>query len=99
LLFMIVAKHTTELCPGGKVRQDKDFMTKLADGIKESKVKLVGGYLDAPGHTFYFVINSDSNQAINDALEQLRLVGDVKIVPVLEFSEGAAWLKKTGIQR
>jgi len=96
---MIIAKHTAELCPGGMVRPDKEFSAKLEKNMKESKVKVVGGYLDAPGHTWYFIVETDSNIALNNAVEQLRLTGEVVIVPVLEFLEGVVWAKKIGIQK
>ena len=99
MLFVIDAKHTAELCPGGMIRPDKEFLAKLGENMKASNVKVVGGYLDAPGHTYYFVIDADNDQALNNAVEKLRLIGDVKIVPVLEISEGLAWAKKLGIQK
>jgi hypothetical protein len=96
---MIIAKHTAELCPGGMIKPDKEFTAKLEKDMKESKVKVVGGYLDAPGHTWYFIIEADSSTALNNAVEQLRLTGEVVIVPVLEFLAGIVWAKKIGIQK
>ncbi len=100
MLFMIVAKHTAELCPGGAVRPDKDFINKTGESIKKSGVKLIDGYMDAPGHVFYFVLEAADNTALNIAVEPLRLVGEVAITPVLKFfKEGYDWSKKIGIQQ
>jgi len=100
LLFMVVAKHSVELCPGGVVRPDKEFSAKLDASIKKSGVKEIMGYMDAPGHVFYFVLETDDNTALNNAVEPLRLVGEVTITPVLKFfAEGVAWAKKIGIQK
>ena len=99
MLFMIEARHTAESCPGGIVRPDKEFTAKLDEQMKRSGVEVVGGWLDAPGHEWYFVIEADDNAALNNAVEPLRLVGDVKIVPVMKFSESVAWAKKIGIQK
>ena len=100
MLFIVVAKHSIELCPGGVVRPDKEFIVKLAESIKKSGVKEIVGCMDAPGHVFYFVLETDDNAALNNAVEPLRLIGDVTITPVLKFfSEGAAWAKKIGIQK
>jgi hypothetical protein len=99
LLFMIVAKHTVENCPGGRIRPDKEFTAKLDNDMMKSGVKVVEGYLDGPGHIGYFVVEANDNSALNNAVEQLRLVGDVKIAPVMKFSEGVAWAKKIGIQK
>jgi len=99
LLFMVVARHTAELCPGGVVRPDKEFTAKIEKSMKKSGVKEIAGYLDAPGHVYYFVLETDDNTALNNAVEPLRLVGDVTITPVLKFSEAVAWAKKIGIQK
>lgn len=99
MLFMIVARHTAEFCPGGIVRPDKEFIKKTEESIKKSGVKLIDGYMDAPGHVFHFVLETDDNAALNIAVEPLRLVGEVTITPVLKFfKEGSDWAKKIGIQ-
>ena len=100
MLFMIVAKHTVETCPGGIIRPDKEFIKKTEEGIKKSGVKLIEGYMDAPGHVFYFILEANDNAALNLAVEPLRLVGKVWINPVLKFfKEGSDWAKKIGIQQ
>lgn len=99
MLFMIYAKHTTEFCPGGSVRPDKEFIKKTEESIKKSGVKLLDAYMDAPGHVFYFILDADDNAALNVAVEPLRLVGDVRVSPVLKFfKEGLDWAKRVGIQ-
>ncbi len=96
---MIVAKHTPEFCPGGNVKPDKEFIKKTAESMNKSGVKLIDGYMDAPGHVFYFVLEAADNTALNIAVEPLRLVGTVMISPVLKFfKEGSDWAKKAGIQ-
>jgi hypothetical protein len=98
LLFMIVAKHTVENCPGGLIRPDKQFFGKVDESMKKSGVKLLEGYIDAPGHIFCFVVDANDNAALNNAVEQLRLVGKVRIYPVMKFSDAVGWTKKMGIQ-
>ena len=99
MLFVIVAEHTAENCPGGAIRPDKQFITKLDESMKKSGVKVVEGYLDAPGHVWYFVLDANDSMALSNAVEPLRLVGTVRISPVMKFSEGIAWSKKIGIQK
>ena len=100
MLFMIVAQHTAETCPGGVVRPDREFINKTGESMKKSGVKLIDGYMDAPGHTFYFVLEADDVAAINTAVDPLRLVGNVVVTPVLKFfEEGSDWAKKIGIQK
>ena len=99
MFFMIVARHSIEMCPGGVVRPDKEFIKKTEESMKKAGVKLIDGYMDAPGHVFYFVLEADDNAALNIAVEPLRLIGEVKITPVLKFfKEGIEWAKKIGIQ-
>ena len=97
---MIVAKHTVENCPGGVVRPDKEFIKKTEESMKKSGAELMDAFMDAPGHVFYFVLDAGDDAAINTAVEPLRLVGEVKITPVMKFfKEGSEWAKKIGIQK
>jgi hypothetical protein len=99
MLFMIVAKHTPEMCPGGLVRPDKEFSTKIEESMKKAGVKKITGYMNAPSHIFYFILETDDNEALNNAVEPLRLIGEVIITPVLTFSENWDWAKTIGIQK
>jgi hypothetical protein len=100
MLFVVYHRHTAEMCPGGKVHPDKEFMTKMAEQIKDAGVTLIEGYIDGPGHQFYLVVEADDSGKLNRAIEQLRLVGDVNdIVPVLTFSDAVTWARKAGIQQ
>ncbi len=99
MLYMIYHKHSAEMCPGGSVRPDKEFITKLGKQIKDSGVNFVEGYVDGPGHEFYFILETDDHVKLNKAIEQLRLVGDTnKIAPVMKFSDAVAWARKAGLQ-
>jgi hypothetical protein len=99
LLFMIVAKHTAENCPGGMIRPDKQFTAKLDESMKKSGVKVMEGYLDGPGHVWYFIVDANDVTALSNAVEPFRLVGTVQISPVMKYSEGVAWAKNIGIQK
>ena len=97
---MIVAKHTIEFCPGGAVRPDQEFIKKTEESMMKSGAKVIDGYMDAPAHTFYFILETDDNTAINIAVEPLRLIGEVAITPIMKFfKEGSDWAKKIGIQK
>jgi len=96
---MVVAKHTAEDCPGGLVRPDMDFIAKIVENVERSGVTLTEAYTDAPGHVWFLIVDANDNEALNIALEQFRLVGMVKVHPVLKLSDTTAWAKKIGIQR
>jgi uncharacterized protein with GYD domain len=86
------------MCPGGSVRPNREFLTNLEDQISKAGMKLIEGYIDGPGHEFILVVEADNSSVLNTALEQLRLVGDNRIVPVMKFSDAVAWARKIGIQ-
>jgi hypothetical protein len=96
---MVVQTHDPQDCPGGLVRPDQDFFAKVAESVERSGVTLIEGYIDAPAHVFFFLLDANDNEALNIALEPLRLVGKVRTHPVLKFSDARAWAKKIGIQR
>ena len=74
-------------------------MDKLEEAINGLGVKLIEGYLDGPSNVLYFVAEASDNTALNNAVEPLRLIGEVNITPVLKFSDARAWLRKIGIQK
>ena len=100
MIYLVHHRHTAEMCPGGNVRPDKEFLLKLNSQIEESGVNMIDGYLDGPGHEFYFILETDDQTKLNTAIEQLRLVGDTnRIVPIMQFSNAIEWAKKAGIQK
>ena len=99
MLFVVVATHTADDCPGGLVRPDKDFLAKVVEHAERSRVTLTEIYLDAPGHVYFLVVEANDNEALNTALEPFRLIGTVRTHPVLKLSDATAWSKKIGIQR
>ena len=99
MLFMVIAKHTAEDCPGGLVRRDEDFIAKVVEHVERSGITLAEAYTDAPGHVWFLLVDANDNEALNTALEPFRLVGKVKVHPVLKLSDMTAWAKRIGIQR
>ncbi len=100
MLFVVYHRHTAEMCPGGKVHPDRQFLTKSEEQGKTAGVTIIEGYIDGPGHQFYLVIEADNSTKLNKAIEQLRLVGDINdIVPVLKLSDAVTWAREEGIQQ
>jgi len=99
LLFVVVARHTAENCPGGLIRPNEKFTVKVEESMKKSGVKVMEGYLDAPGHVWYFVLDANDAVALNNAVEPFRLIGKVRISPVMKYLEGFTWAKNIGIQK
>jgi len=98
LLFMVHHRHTVETCPAANVRPDKEFATRLDKQLREAGLKFEG-YVDGPGHEFYFIIEADDIAKLYTAVRELLQLGDNKIVPVMKFSDAVAWAKKMGLQK
>jgi hypothetical protein len=99
MLFVVDHKHSAETCPAGTVHPDKEFTNKLEDQIKTSGVRVVDGYLDGPGHRFYFVIEADTTQQILSFAVPMISVGETNIHSVLKWSDAIATSRKLGMQR
>lgn len=99
MLFVCTARHTAEMCPAGKVHQDKEFSHKVERSIKKSGGVIKSVWLDAPGHTFYILADVKDGSQLWDATEEFRLVGDVRSSPVVEFAKGATHARKLGVQK
>jgi hypothetical protein len=76
-----------------------DFIANVVENVERFGVTLTEAYTDATGHVWFLVVGANDNEALNIALEQFRLVGMVKVHPVLKLSDTTAWAKKIGIQR
>ena len=48
MLFLVVAEHTAEDCPGGLVRPDMDFIAKVVENVERSGVTLTEAYTESP---------------------------------------------------
>jgi hypothetical protein len=99
MLFYVNAKHGVETCPGGNIHPDREFTAKVNDALKRSGVTVVASFADPPRHVYHFFIEAETNEALNNAVEPFRLIGDVWINPVMRFDDTVAWAKKIGIQK
>jgi hypothetical protein len=72
MLFHITAKHDYQTCPR-KDPAKRDAATAL------NGVKVVGRWIDPPGHVFYAVIECDSVEAIREACSPLMDLGEVDV--------------------
>ena len=99
MLFIGIARHTVENCPAGNIKPNKDLGNKLGESVKKAGGKVTDIYLDAPGHTFYLVLEASTQNQLWDATEPLRLIGDVQFVPVARFDEALAHARQEGLQK
>ena len=99
MLFVIDHKHSAETCPAGTVHPDKEFTNKFEAQIKASGVHLIEGYLDAPGHRFYFVVEADTTQQILNFTAPFIAIGETNVHPALKWSEAHDTTRKLGLQK
>jgi hypothetical protein len=99
MLFVIDHKHSAETCPAGTVHPDKEFTDRVDAQTKASGVRLVEGYLDAPGHRQYFVVEADTTQQLLTFAAPFIAIGETNIRPVLKWSEAQAVTRKLGLQK
>ena len=68
MLFHITQIHTPETCPYHNPEKVRDTFGKMLGSAEHLGVKLVGAWVDAPAHTFYIVVETDSSKKIEEFL-------------------------------
>ena len=91
MLFHITHVHTPEACPYGNPEKTRDTFGKMMSSAEQLGVKLVGAWVDAPAHTVYLVVETDSFQKIEELLAPVIKIGHAETRAV---SEAAAVLKR-----
>ena len=99
MLFIIDHKHTAVTCPAGKIHHEDDFLQNFDAQAKKSGLKFVEGYLDGPGHQFYFIAEADNAAQIYEFAVPLIRIGETKVTPVLKWSEAMSVSRKVGLQK
>ena len=93
MLFHITHVHTPETCPYHNPEKARETFGKMMSSAEQLGVKLVGAWLDAPAHTFYLVIETDSVQKIEELLAPGFEIGHAETRAV---SDATAVLKRRG---
>jgi hypothetical protein len=75
MLFHITARHDHVTC----LRKDPSRRPSLLSSKDLAGVKTVGVWVDAPSHTIYAVLESDSAEAIREACEGFMDIGLVEV--------------------
>ena len=82
MLFHVTHVHSPESCPAHDPELVRDTLGKLLTGAEQSGVKLVGAWADGPGHTLYFVVETDSASKLFDLFYPTLRMGSAEIRPV-----------------
>ncbi len=91
MLFHITHTHTPETCPYNNPEKARDTFGKVMSNAEQLGVKLAGAWVDAPAHTVYLVVETDSVQKIEELLAPVIKIGHAETRAV---SEAAAVLKR-----
>jgi len=68
MLFHITHVHTPETCPYHNPEKARATFGKMLGSAEQLGVRLVGVWFDAPAHTLYIVVETDSAQKIEQFL-------------------------------
>lgn len=88
--FMATLKHSADNCWARAEHEEtaKAWLTSIDDRAADHNVELHGAYVTPNEHTLYFLLESDSFQAISGFLDSPFLEDhDGHIAPVLTISE------------
>ena len=91
MLFHITHVHTPETCPYHNPEKARETFGKMMSSVEQLGVKLVGAWVDAPAHTLYLVVETDSVQKIEELLAPVLKLG---IADTRAVSDAAAVLKR-----
>ena len=69
-------------------------MAQALNSADEIGVKIMGMYVDPPGHKFYFIMEAENMEQIVRFFDPMLELGDADIHPVMDFQAALAVLKK-----
>ena len=84
MLFHITHKHTAETCPANDPKLVRETWGKV---WANEGIELKSAYVNAPAHTIYMVIETDSVKKIEDFLYPVFKIGTADIAPVVDARE------------
>ncbi len=82
MLFHVTHVHTPESCPAEDPERARDTIGKIIAGGNAPGIKLVGAWADAPGHTFFLVVETDSVDKLTDLFYPALTMAHAEITPV-----------------
>jgi hypothetical protein len=83
MLFHATHRHNHETCSAHKPENQAQFAKAIASA-DELGVKVIGSYVDAPGHAVFMIIEADSALQIAKFFDPILELGDTEIRPVAD---------------
>lgn len=95
MLFHVTHTHTEVTCPyhDDEVR-DRSF-GQVLPSIAEAGVRVVGAWVDPPGHQTFLVLETDSYEALQRGLAPIIDQGTADIRAVAEFAQAIEELSES----
>ena len=93
MLFHVTHTHSYQTCHGHDEAK-KEKMAQAFNSADEIGIKIIGMYVDPPGHKFYFVMEAETMEQIVRFFDPMLELGDADIHPVMDFQSALAVLKK-----
>lgn len=86
MLFHAIHRHTHETCSAHKPDNQAQF-EKAFKSADEIGIDIIGMYVDAPGHSTYFILEADSSLQIAKFFDPILELGDTEIKPVSDATK------------
>ncbi len=84
MLFHITHTHTAESCPYHQPQTVRGTYGAVLASMEDAGLNVVGAWVDAAAHTFFFVVESDSADAIQAGLAPIIDQGVAVTRPVTD---------------
>ena len=85
MIFHITHHHDEKTCPAHDPDKVAAAFGQVLPSVAEQGVTVHGAWVDPPGHDFFFVVESDSYEAIVEGLFPAVPMGTARIQPVEDF--------------
>ena len=82
MIFHITHHHDEKTCPAHDQEKVAATFAQILPGLKEQGVTVHGAWVDPPGHDFFFVVETDSYDALVNGLMPAVPHGTATIQPV-----------------
>ncbi len=97
MLFMVTHTHSAEACPGGPFNPRPGWMNTVAKRTEESGVKVIADYAAVQAHLFWWIVETDSSEALTTFIWPLEEVGKVEALPIQTMAEVHEWGQKHNV--
>ncbi|HJM27520.1 MAG: hypothetical protein QF596_03525 [Acidimicrobiales bacterium] len=85
MIFHVTHTHNELTCPIHDPETLLNSFGKALESLENESVNIIGAWVDGPGHQLFFVIETDSADAIHNGLKPIIDRGTARIQPVTDM--------------